>query len=74
MSALYASLDTRNDLAIKAMQDRYTTFTSDIIKVEQRIKDFYNKSQSQINVLTESFKRQRNIIEEKQKAIDLFFK
>ena len=44
MSALYASLDTRNDLAIKAMQDRYTTFTSDIIKVEQRIKDFYNKS------------------------------
>lgn len=38
MSAIYSTLDMRNEMSIKNMQDKYNTFTGDVIKETKTIK------------------------------------
>lgn len=57
MSALYSSLDSRNDLTIKDMQEKYNRFITEILQTQKTINDFYNNTQIEVDIVKETFKK-----------------
>ena len=55
------------------MQKKYSAFTKEILDLSKNIKINYQENQSQMAVIREEFKRERNAMEDKLKAVELYF-
>lgn len=64
---------SQNESFVDDMQKKYSAFTKEVLNLQKDTQIQNNENFSQMQVIREEIKRERNILEDKTKAISLYF-